>query len=212
MRWFVTGTGTDVGKTYFSRLLVEGLVALGRRAVGCKPVCCGDRGDVVALQEASFGQPPLDALNPLWLRSYAAPYVAARLENHPLDEQELQAKVTALAGQYEDIVVEGAGGWAVPLTSGKTMGDFAAALGYPVLLVVDNRLGALNHTILTAEAIRRSGLTLAGIVLNHLDIERDMASVTNRTVLEEWLQPPLTIDLLHGETSIDEECLEQLLQ
>jgi len=211
MRCFITGTGTDVGKTYVCRLLIEGLVAMGRRAGGCKPVCCGDRDDALAIQNASFGNAELDSINPLWFRSAVAPFVAAQLENKEVIESDLLAKVAAAEQLYQDFIVEGAGGWAVPLTDKRTMGDFAAALGYPVVLVVDNRLGALNHSILTAEAIRASGLTLAALVLNHLDIERDMASVTNRSVLEDWLRPPLTIDLLHGETEIEQEILEKIL-
>ena len=101
------------------------------------------------------------------------------------------------------MLVEGIGGWEVPIATGYRVGDFAAELGLPVLLVVNNRLGALNHTILTAKAIAAAGLECAGILLNHVEDERDSASVSNRVILEQELEVPVLADILHGETAID---------
>ena len=82
------------------------------------------------------------------------------------------------------------------------MGHLAADLGDPVLIVVNNKLGALNQTILTANAVQSMGLELMGIVLNHISDERDTASITNRSVLEDILNPPVILDILHEETEI----------
>ena len=100
------------------------------------------------------------------------------------------------------VLVEGVGGWEVPIAPGYNVADLAADLGLPVLLVVNNRLGALNHSILTAKAITSRGLECAGIILNHVEDERDSASVSNRVVLEQELEVPILADILHGETEI----------
>jgi dethiobiotin synthetase len=201
---FITGTGTAVGKTYVTRLLLESLTRLKRTAVGFKPICCGDRDDAQTLRAASVPEPAsLDAVNPVYFKSPAAPMAAALIENRPVDLAAIRDTYQNLAAQHDHILTEGAGGWEVPIAPGYFMSDLATELGAPVLLVVDNKLGALSDTILAANAIRARGLELAGLVLNHIAEERDAASISNRSLLEDILAPPLIIDLLHGETEID---------
>ena len=210
MHLFVTGSGTEVGKTYVTCLMLRALRACGRRAVGFKPVCCGPRDDVVLLQEAGDPEATPDEINPVWLRTPAAPFVAAQFENRSLTAETLAAGFAPLAARFDHVLAEGAGGWEVPLGVGQSMSDVAVALGLPVLVVVDNRLGALNTTILTVRAIEARGLRCAGIVLNHLEDERDIASVTNRSVLEDWLGVPVLEDVLHDETETDPAWVRRL--
>ena len=207
MNLTITGTSTEVGKTYFTCALLRALNASGIRTCGFKPFCSGSRDDVVALLEASAPtDPPLteDEINPLCFKSPAAPLAASMIEGKPVDLSTVHSAYQSLATRVDTVIVEGVGGWEVPLTAEATFGDFAAELGLPVVAVVDNRLGALNHTILTVNAIRARGLTCHGIVLNYPEDERDSASISNRAVLDQVLPDvPILLDLLHGETEID---------
>jgi dethiobiotin synthetase len=204
--YFITGTDTDAGKTYVTCLLLEALRRKGLRAAGYKPVACGDRGDAIALHRSSH-DPALtvDEVNPLYLKMAAAPYVAALMENKTA-EVTLPLMLTGfvpLTERYEHVLVEGAGGWEVPLTETETVADLAAALGLPVILVVNNKLGALNHTLLTLQAIKARGLTCVGIILNYVRDERDPASITNRAVLAKFSPVPVLGEVMHGETEIE---------
>jgi len=210
MHLFVSGTGTGVGKTHVTRLLLLALQKLGRSAVAYKPVCCGNRDDAKTLLAAGTPGPSIDEINPVWLKTPAAPGVAARLENRPIDRAALLSGFQKLAARFDHVIVEGVGGWAVPLTDDSEMADLATDLNLPVLVVVDNRLGALNHTALTVRAIRACGLHCAGLVLNHLEDERDIASVSNRSVLEDWLKIPVLEDILHGATETSPEWVANL--
>ena len=204
LKLFVTGTGTGVGKTYVTQLLLGALSRLGSSAAGFKPIACGERTDAVDLAAASSPEPAsIDDINPVFFKNPAAPMAASLIEGNKADIPAIKAAYHALANQYEHILVEGIGGWAVPVTAGYSMADLVADLDLPVLVVVDNRLGALNHTILTVNAIRARGLKLAGIVLNHVTDARDAASISNRTILEQLLTPPLMLDILHDTTEIE---------
>lgn len=202
VNYFVTGTDTGVGKTYFTRLLIETLRAEGRSVAGYKPVCSGDRTDALELAAVSGGLDP-DRVNPVWLRAPVAPYVAGLLENRPIDPAELIAGYRALAADHEGVIVEGAGGWRVPLAEGYAISDLAADLALPVVVVVGNRLGALNHAVLTVESIRARGLEVAGLVLNHLADELDTAAITNKGVIEKLCAAPLIAELIHGQDFLD---------
>ncbi len=204
MSWFVTGTDTGVGKTYFCSLLVRALREARVDAVAYKPVCCGERDDAVRLAEASGGL-DLDTVNPLWLQAPVAPQVAAMLSNAEINPGSLVATGKMLEKDHQKMVVEGAGGWRVPLAKGYDMADLATDLALPVIVVVANRLGALNHTILTVEDIRASGLEVAGLVLNNLQEEQDTAAVTNRGVIEELTGAPILTEIIHGQDFVDVE-------
>jgi dethiobiotin synthetase len=201
--YFITGTDTDAGKTYVTCLLLEALRRAGRRVVGYKPFVCGVRTDAHQLLDSSSPGVTLEEVNPIWFKSSAAPYAAGLLENKPVSLDVARDGFHHLAARYEDVLIEGAGGWEVPLTQSETLADFAQGLALPVILVVNNRLGALNHTILTLRNIQARGLTCAGVILNYVSEERDAASISNRMVLDRFLDVPVLAEIMHGETEID---------
>jgi len=204
MSWFFTGTDTGVGKTWCAGLLVEALRARDVGAAAFKPVCCGERDDAERLARASGGL-EVDEVNPLWLKAAVAPKVAAMLENAAVNPASLVASYRGFARRHERVVVEGAGGWRVPLADGFDMADLAREIGLPVVVVVANRLGALNHAILTVEDIRASELEVAGLVLNHLQDELDTAAITNKGVIEDLTGAPILAEVIHGQDFIDPE-------
>jgi dethiobiotin synthetase len=201
--YFITGTDTDAGKTYVTCLLLESLRRAGRSVAGYKPFVCGPRTDAHQLLDSSSPGLTLEEVNPVWLKSSAAPYAAGLLENKPVSIDVARAGFHHLAARFEEVLIEGAGGWEVPLTASETLADFAQSLGLPVVLVVNNRLGALNHTILTVRNIQARGLRCAGVILNHVGEERDAASISNRMVLERFLEVPILAEVMHGETEMD---------
>ena len=206
----VTGTDTGVGKSYFAALLIRALRDAGHDAVGFKPVCCGGREDAAELWEAGGRAEPLDAVNPVHLLAPAAPAVAAELEGASLEVRQLCSHGESLAMRHEIVVCEGVGGWEVPLTGEQTFADFAVELGWPVILVVANRLGALNHTLLTAKAIEARRLPLAVLVLNHLEEERDVAMVSNKAVIADWVNPPVLAELMPGQDWLEADLLDRI--
>jgi len=177
---FVTGTDTGVGKTLVSAALLHALARQHRRVVGMKPVAAGlvPHGgawvseDVLALRAASTVAVPPALDNPVALPDPLSPHLAAARAGRRVTVAELHAAWRALQGLADVVVVEGAGGWRVPINERETLADLAVAIAAPVVLVVGLRLGCLNHALLTAEAIRADGLTLAGWVAN--SIERSM--------------------------------------
>ena len=202
--YFITGTDTGAGKTYVTCLLLQSIIATGRSAAGFKPISCGDREDAEALLAASTPAPQLsiERLNPVHFKTPAAPIVATMIENRPTDLTLIKESYAELAEEFDHVLVEGIGGWEVPIASGYHVGELGQELGLPVILVVNNRLGALNHAILTTRAIIARGLQCAGLILNHVEDERDSASVSNRVILEQELEAPILADILHGETAI----------
>ena len=209
MSFFVTGTDTGVGKTYVTRLIIESLRRSGINAAGYKPVACGDRDDGRILAAAS-GNLPIDEVNPFHLKSPVSPYVASMLENHPVDPRILLDGYRRLAGDHPMVLVEGVGGWEVPLTASYRVSDLARDLGLPVIVVAANRLGVINHILLTVGAIRAKGLTCAGIFLNQLDDELDTAMITNKSVIADLTGAPLLEHLIYQQDFLDAETLSAL--
>jgi len=174
---FVAGTDTGVGKTRVSVQLLRQAAAAGRRVAAMKPVAAGaQRGpdgwrndDALALAAAANVALPYQLLNPCCLPLASSPHLAAAEAGVRIDIPGLVEAYRQIAAQSEAVVVEGAGGWLVPLDDTRTMADLAVALQLPVLLVVGVRLGCINHALLTAAAIRASGLTLAGWVANRIE-------------------------------------------
>lgn len=200
---FITGTDTDAGKTYVTSLMLKALREEGLDAVGYKPICCGGREDAYALQSASGGTIDLDEINPCWMRSASAPYVAGMFENKELDVASLLGGAHSMAEHHELVLCEGVGGWLVPLLKDYTVADFAKELGWPVLLIVGNRLGALNHTALTVESMRAKGIEPIGMVFNNLSDELDTAEITNKGIAEEITGVPVLTDVIHGQEEIE---------
>lgn len=200
MNYFVTGTDTDCGKTYVTALLVQAARAAGVDAIGAKPFCCGPRTDVEILATASGGVESLDAINPVWLKTPAAPRACELLGEPAADIPGALDAVRGLAARHTQVFCEGAGGWLVPVAANCTIADFAVELAWPVIVVVRNKLGALNHALLTLESIRNRDLPLAGIILNDLEGQMDEATRTNRRVLEESCGCPILAEIGRGQT------------
>lgn len=207
----VTGTDTGVGKTFVTCELVRSLRKEGIDAVGYKPVCCGDRNDAELLLEASENEEPIEAINPVWYQAPVTPSVAAELESKPVPLEDIRSHAESMAERHEVLVMEGVGGWEVPMNGRDTFADLAEALGWPVVMVVANRLGALNHTLLTEHAIRDRGLPLVGVILNHLTEDHDIAMTTNRVVLEDLLAAPVSC-LENGDGLADSGLIQEVLE
>jgi len=171
---FVTGTDTGVGKTRVAVALIHALRAQGLRVAAMKPVSAGHmpgelNEDVVALlQAANVAADPRD-VNPYAFAEPVAPHIAAQQAGVRIDLDVIAAAYARLAAAADVVVVEGAGGWRVPLNEHEDMADLAQRLGLPVVLVVGLRLGCLSHALLTAESIARRQLPWAGWVGNAID-------------------------------------------
>jgi dethiobiotin synthetase len=209
---FITGTDTGVGKTTFCALLLRALRSRGIDAVGIKPFCCGDRSDAEILHSASGEVISLSEVNPVWLRVPAAPYTACVIENRSLDVATALETIKALSQKHAFLVIEGVGGWRVPLTQQLCMSQFATSLGYPVLVVAANRLGVLNHTQLTLDSITAHGARCLGVVLGEpVKNEQNPATLTNKGILEDLLTIPILGELGHGSTELDPNLEQRLL-
>jgi dethiobiotin synthetase len=203
---FLTGTDTNVGKTYVAARLIRALRREGVDAVGFKPLCCGGREDAELLHAASGGAISLNDVNPVWLRPPAAPYTAAMIEGRVIDLALIRDTFARLRAEHRALIVEGVGGWLVPIEREFFVRDLAAEFALPVAIVVANRLGALNHTLLTVESIRAAGLTCAGLIHNHpvaATPDEAAAQATNRAILEDLTGLPTLFDLAHGAGEIE---------
>lgn len=196
---FVTGTDTGVGKTLAACALVHALRARGLRAAPMKPVAAGAvasgdgwaNEDTLALAQAAGPfAPALEEITPVLLREPMAPHIAAAREGRAIELPPLVEAHRRVAANADFTVVEGVGGFLVPLGLSLDTRDLARALGLPVVLVVGLRLGCLNHALLTAESVRASGLRLAGWIANHVDPAMAAAD-ENVAALAERLAAPL---------------------
>lgn len=191
MNFFLTGTDTGVGKTYTAVQLLRAGRASGLRCAGMKPICCGDRNDAQRLLAASSEGLTIDEINPVWLKTPAAPLSASLIEQVVIDEQRLIDALKKLEDCFDFIVVEGAGGWLVPIRRDFFVSDLAAQMKLPVMVVAQNRLGCLNHASLTVRSIVEHGLICAGVVLNETPGLADIASNTNAEILRQILDVPI---------------------
>jgi dethiobiotin synthetase len=178
--FFVTGTDTEVGKTLVSGALILKLREAGIRTIGFKPVVAGtyvDAGgqklneDIETLRIASGLNSAEHSLCSFVLDEAAAPHLVAQSHGIHLDATIILDQFNALASEFDSVVVEGAGGFLVPLNEQEDLGDVAQAMDLPVILVVGMRLGCINHALLTCEAIQSRQLTIAGWVANTLSDE-----------------------------------------
>lgn len=173
---FVTGTDTEIGKTLISAAILHKLVEHGVRACGMKPVAAGaelrdgrlHNEDADMLAAAGNVTLPQNITTPFMLREPAAPHIAAALEGVEIDLVPIIAAYAEIAAASDAVVVEGVGGFRVPLNASVDTADLARQLGLPVILVVGMRLGCISHALLTAEAITARGLVIAGWVANEV--------------------------------------------
>ena len=170
---FVTGTDTGVGKTRVGCTLLAAARRRGCDVGAMKPIETGvdARGplDAIALRAAAGVADALDAICPQQFAQPAAPHVAAAAEGRSVDLDAIYAQFALLAARHRALLVEGAGGLLVPTRDGADMGDLAAALSLPVLVVARAALGTINHTLLTLAELERRGIELAGVVVSHAD-------------------------------------------
>lgn len=172
---FITGADTEIGKTFITSLLTLGLRKMGHNVCPMKPIASGaveSEGQWVsedALMYRQLGgiQEEAVRMSPLCFRKPASPHFAAELEGITIDPTAAIRSVRKLAGDYEALLVEGIGGWQVPITYKYTVADFAKELNLPVLVVSANRLGTISHTLLTLESIRHRGIEPAGLIFTH---------------------------------------------
>jgi|SRR5450830_738743 len=177
--YFVTGTDTGVGKTLIASALVYQFAQQGLQAVGMKPVAAGCElidgqlvnEDVTQLIAASNVQAPHQLVNPYAFTPPIAPHIAGQQVGETISLDTIAEAFVQLGELADVVIVEGAGGFCVPLNDSATMADLAVKLDIPVVLVVGMRLGCINHALLTAEAIQSRGLKLAGWIANQLDTE-----------------------------------------
>lgn len=175
--YFITGTDTGVGKTLVSCALSHAFAARGKTVIGMKPVAAGCEPtphglaceDVTNLVAASNISAPHHLVNPYAFQPPIAPHIAAAQAGVTIELEPLLAACAALRALAEVVIVEGVGGWRVPLNPREDAADLAQQLGLPVILVVGMRLGCLSHALLSAQAIEASGLKLAGWVANCID-------------------------------------------
>jgi dethiobiotin synthetase len=194
MNYLVTGTDTGVGKTFTTCGLIQAAAAFGKRWVGMKPFCTGDLGDVEKIIAANGYILPQNRVNPVWFRAPLAPYAAGMVENRVIDVQGVKETYYALTKEFETILVEGAGGFLVPILNHYDFRDLAVEWELGIILVAANRLGALNHTLLTVEAIRARGLPLKAVILNQIDESESLAQQTNPAMLAHLLPiPPICL-------------------
>jgi len=204
MNFFITGTDTDAGKTFVTALLTRSLRRAGFDTVAMKPVSCGEPGDTQELRSAADNELSPEEVTPVSYKAPLAPIEAARLEGRTFDPEEILSVFRRLKNSRRSLLVEGVGGWLVPLAPGYTTADLAKAMDLPVLLVVRNRLGVLNHTLLTLESIRNHGLTCGGIALNnHPADDGDAAREGNRRLLPTLTDVPILFEIESGQTDLE---------
>jgi dethiobiotin synthetase len=205
MRAFVTGTDTGVGKTFVTALLARALRRAGLDTLALKPICSGDRGDAEILRAACEAELDLDDVNPLWFQMPVAPHLAARRENRNVSISFLEAWFRSVSTGRQSVLVEGAGGWLAPIADKTLIADLAVALGLPVIVVVANRLGCINHALLTIESIRARRLECRGIILNSPARESGDAGLENRPMLEEFTDVPVLFEVAPNQRKIELE-------
>jgi len=196
--FFVTGSDTNVGKTFVSCALLRSAKQRGLRCAGIKPIAAGCRvnngvlhnDDALALITASSTSLDYETVNPIALEPPIAPHIAAAQVGRELCADDLTAHCRTVTDRDIDFVlIEGAGGWLVPINHTETLADVCVKLHASVILVVGMKLGCLNHALLTAAAIEHAGLKLAGWIANSATkVEFDLDE--NVATLRTWLQAP----------------------
>ena len=215
---FITGTDTEVGKTFVATAIVRSLAAEGYRVGVMKPVAAGAdptpegprNADALGLMAAANVRAPYQLVNPYCLDLPASPHIAAAKAGIGIEIAPIVQAFEQLARGCDLVVTEGAGGWLAPLNDSETQAELAAALGLPVILVVGLRLGCLNHAQLTARAIEARGVRLAGWIGNYLSPRFEHATENIATLQARLAAPLIEIVAFHGDAAAAPARLSQI--
>ena len=190
---FITGTDTEVGKTYVSSLILRFLNNQGLRTIGLKPIAAGacevdgelKNEDAVALQTVASIKLPYDEVNPFCFKEAIAPHLAASHEGRSLSVQEISHQISAVVRQteYDICLIEGAGGWYVPLNDKELLSDLVIHNNWDVVLVVGIKLGCINHALLSVEALISSGVNCLGWIANCVEPESNVQHENIETLI-----------------------------
>jgi dethiobiotin synthetase len=198
---FITGTDTGVGKTVFTALLLTHLRQQGVRALAMKPFCSGGLRDVHVLRQAQDGQLSAREINPWFFEVPVAPFVAASHAGIWVRMSEAVTRIRKIAARCDVLLVEGVGGLLVPLGNHYTVADLIGALDCPVILVARNKLGTVNHTLLTLAFLRRKAMHSCPVVLMNA-ATLDQSAATNARCIEEFGQQPVFMIPFLGRNSV----------
>lgn len=209
--FFITGTDTDVGKTWVAATLLTALNKRGYGTAAMKPIACGGietqdglrNEDALLLMQHASIKLPYAHVNPYLFAQPASPHIAAQAEGKYVTLAPLKVAFNQLAETADYVIVEGVGGWKVPVNKTQTSADLAAVLGLPVILVVGMRLGCLNHALLSCESIIGAGVELAGWVANSLTADWAQQQENIATLQERIAAPLLGIVPYLSEFSIE---------
>lgn len=189
---FITGTGTEIGKTVIAGGLAASLKQAGTDVGVMKPISTGDTADARFLKHAAQVDDELSLINPIYLRHPLAPSVAARIENTKIDLSRIETAFAELQQRYDFMIVEGVGGVAVPIRDDFLVAELIKQLALPTLIVATTGLGTLNHTLLTVAFAQQFSIPIAGIVLNGLRPESTgLAEATNPVEIEKLTGVPV---------------------
>jgi len=195
---FVTGTDTGSGKTVLTALLLQYLRSQGVNALAMKPVCTGPRDDVHLLQSIQGSQLSDDLINPFYYKEPAAPAVAARRYKSQITIQKIIQSIDRVGKQCEMVIVEGAGGLLVPLNDrGHTWVELLKRLRCPVIVAAMNKLGAINHTLLTVDKLKSGGISrISTALINSSDkSKKDISKRTNISIISKILNKTPVIEV-----------------
>ena len=206
--FFIAGTDTGIGKTCVTVALMEEFKKQGYKVAGMKPIASGAdkkndclrNEDAELIQQACSESIDYELINPVVFELPVSPHIAAKQMNQAIDLEEIEGCYQQLASNNDLVIVEGVGGWRVPISNEQSMADLAKNLGLPVILVVGFRLGCISHAILTADAIRTDGLNLFGWVSNRLEEDYLLPEESLET-LKKNIDSPYLADLPFGQNS-----------
>jgi dethiobiotin synthetase len=201
---FITGTDTGCGKTEVTLGLMEKFQQQGGTVLGMKPIASGAamtpqglcNEDALRIQVQASLDLPYEEINPFVFEPAIAPHLAALQAGEVIDIEEILLKFNELSGRSDRVLVEGVGGWHVPLGEHATLADLARGLDLPVVMVVGMRLGCLNHALMTAECMLNAGVTFAGWVATQIDPQMP-AWKENIATLQAWLPAPCLGEIPH---------------
>ncbi|MFN7097813.1 MAG: dethiobiotin synthase [Gammaproteobacteria bacterium] len=217
MKLFITGTDTNIGKTYVSCGILKWLNNAGFSTIALKPLASGCQQthaglineDACALQAAASIYMPLSRINPLAFEPPVAPHIPAEQHNIQLTANLIvQQCQTTLATQADYYVIEGVGGWLMPINTKETMADVALQLQAKIILVVGMRLGCLNHALLTYQAIKQKNCSIVGWIANCIETNM-LYQAENIAMLQQQIAAPLLGIIPYGAT-VEEHLHKQL--